>query len=90
MREIKEIRYSSRFEKNFKKLPMNIKQKVLKLEDVFMGDPFNSRLGTHKLHGKQARYYSFSITYSLRIIFEFIDNKTVGFVDIGPHSIYKK
>lgn len=89
MRKIKEIRYSSRFEKNFKKLPIRIQQKVLKLGDVFMNDPFNHRLATHKLHGKQAGYYFFSLTYSLRIIFKFIDDKTVGFVDIGPHAIYK-
>lgn len=68
---------------------MKIKQKVLKLENIFLDDPFDARLNTHKLHGQQAKYYAFSATYSLRIIFEFIDSETVGFVDIGLHSIYK-
>lgn len=89
MERIRKIKYSSRFKKNIKRLPFPVKQKILKLEKIFMNNPFDPHLDTHKLHGKMKNYYSFSLTHSLRIIFEFINNETVGFVDIGPHSIYK-
>lgn len=42
-----------------------------------------------KLTGKFGHYWSFSIDYQLRILFEFIDEKTAGFINMGTHEIYK-
>ncbi|MFN3851276.1 MAG: type II toxin-antitoxin system YafQ family toxin [Spirosomataceae bacterium] len=40
---------------------------------------------THKLSGKLKAFWSFSILYDLRVIFQFIDENTV-FIDIGTHD----
>jgi mRNA-degrading endonuclease YafQ of YafQ-DinJ toxin-antitoxin module len=84
-----EVRTSSEFRRKFKKLSKELKQKAYEREKWFRNNPFDSRLKTHRRHGKYSRFWAFSVTRSYRIMFEFIDEYTVGFVDIGDHSIYK-
>jgi addiction module RelE/StbE family toxin len=86
--KIRTIYYSSQFKKSIKKYRQNREQIKKKMEQ-FLKDPFDKSLKTHKLTGKLSSYWSFSINYHLRILFEFIDSKTVGFIDIGTHEIYK-
>ncbi|MBN1494183.1 type II toxin-antitoxin system mRNA interferase toxin, RelE/StbE family [Candidatus Peregrinibacteria bacterium] len=84
------IYYSSHFAKAFKKLPASIKAKTIYKENIFRNNCFDISLKTHKLHGALNNYWSFSVSESHRILFEFSDKNTVGFIDIGTHSIYKK
>ena len=86
--KIESIYYSSQFKKSVKKYRQNRKQIEKKIEQ-FLKDPFDKSLKPHKLTGKLALYWSFSVNYHLRILFEFIDSETVGFIDIGTHEIYK-
>lgn len=83
------ILYSSKFAKEYKKLPDDIKGIAEKKEAVFRSDPFNPKLKTHKLKGKFRNYYSFSLTYSYRIVFRFLTKNKVLFVDCGNHSVYR-
>jgi len=53
---------------------------------MFMNDPFDSSLRTHKLAGKLKDYWSFSIEYDLRVIFYFEDAETAVLVDLGTHD----
>ena len=57
---------------------------------MFIENPYDPRLKTHKLSGELEGYYSFSINFSLRVLFEFIDERTAGFIDLGTHEVYKK
>jgi len=82
------ITYSSHFAKAFKNLPEEVKEQAILREKIFREDCFDARLKTHKLKGDLKEYWSFSINYSYRILFEFQDDGVVGFVDVGPHSIY--
>ena len=84
-----EIRYSPKFRRQYKKLPQEIKAHAEKREAMFRKDPFNPRLKTHKLHGSQEGFMSFSVDYSYRIIFEFEDADIVIFYEIGTHDIYE-
>lgn len=84
-----EIRYSPKFRKQYKKLPREIKARAEKREAIFRKNTFDPRLKTHKLHGSQEGFMSFSVDYSYRIIFEFTDPKTVIFYEIGTHDIYE-
>jgi len=86
--KIKNIYYSSRFEKVFKALPLAIKRQAIGKENIFRGDCFDKRLKTHKLKGNLEGYWAFSVNYSYRVLFEFSGGDEVGFVDIGTHSIY--
>ena len=89
IRSISKIHYTIKFRQSYKKL--SVKQKLLaeKREGIFRANIFDSRLKTHKLKGKLKNHWSFSITYSDRIIFKFIDDKEVFFYDIGDHDIYQ-
>ena len=85
-----EIIYSSKFAREYKKLPKDVKTLAEEQEIIFRKDPFDSRLKTHKLKGKLGGFLSFSIGYKYRIIFEFAkDRKTVYFHTVGDHDIYQ-
>lgn len=82
------IIYSPKFERSFKKLSIFLVEKVIERTLIFNKDPFDSRLDTHKLHGKLKNQWSFSIDKKYRILFEF-DNSDVIFIDIDDHDLYK-
>lgn len=84
-----EIQVTDRFVKHYRKLPQQIKTKAKLRENIFRRNPFDGRLKTHKLLGKQKEVWSFSITYSYRITFIFLTESQVLFLDIGTHEIYK-
>lgn len=85
-----EIIYSSKFAREYKKLPDNIKDNAEEQETLFRKDPFDPKLKTHTLKGKLRGFLSFSIGYKYRIIFEFANSKTVAyFHSVGNHDIYE-
>lgn len=86
---IKEIKVSPLFEKHYRGLPAIIKEAAQKKEKMFRENPFNSRLRTHKLHGRERNVLAFWIDYTYRIKFIFLSNEEVLFLDIGTHEIYK-
>jgi addiction module RelE/StbE family toxin len=91
--QIKEIVFDASFEKSFKKYKNKLSNKELneikaRLK-LFKQDPFNSRLKTHKLKGNLKNYWSFSINYSDRILFRFLNSEIVFFIEVGDHRIYR-
>ncbi|MBU1159805.1 type II toxin-antitoxin system mRNA interferase toxin, RelE/StbE family [Patescibacteria group bacterium] len=82
------ILYHPRFKKAYKKLSFEIKIKAEEKETLFRKNPFDSRLDTHKLHGKLKNQWSFSIDKKYRILLEF-DKADAVFLDIGDHGLYK-
>ena len=83
------IRLTSKFRKAYKKMPKIVKIKAEEKEKIFLKDPFDPRLDTHKLHGKYKEYSAFTVIGQYRIMFAFSDGKFVDFVNIGTHEIYK-
>ena len=86
---IMKICYSSKFEREYRKLPLSIKKIAEKKEKIFWKNPFDPQLKIHKLKGNLKDFLSLSINQKYRIIFEFIDSDTVWFHSIGDHKIYK-
>ncbi len=84
-----EIIYTSKFRREYKKLPDRIKNIAEQNEKTFRDNPFNPVLDTHKLHGRLKEFWSFSIGYKYRIIFEFTNKDTVYFHSTGNHDIYQ-
>lgn len=82
------IYYSSKFAKEYRKLPQKIKTLAEEKETIFRKDPFDPKLKTHKLSGKLKQYYSFSVDYQYRIIFEFAGKDIIWFHSVGTHGIY--
>lgn len=85
-----EIIYSSKFAREYKKMTTTVKDMAEQQEIIFRKDPFDPQLKTHKLKGRLSEFFSFSIGYKYRIIFEFAkDKNTVYFHSIGNHDIYE-
>ena len=83
------IIYTSKFVREYKKLPKEIKILAEEREKIFRIDPVDSILNTHKLHGRFKDFWSFSINFEYRIIFEFGDDNIIYFHSTGNHSVYK-
>lgn len=77
-----------KFVRQYKKLSPEIKKIAVEKEKIFRKNPFDPRLKTHKLLGSLHGFWSFSITYNYRIIFDFGARETVRFYMIGDHDVY--
>jgi len=87
---VKNIEYSRNFCKDLKKIPQDIKEKLIKTEKIFKENPLHPSLRLHRLHGKLKEFWSISINMDYRIIFRRIDDGTIVFFSIGKHDIYEK
>jgi len=84
-----EIAFSSSFKRAFKKRIQSntsLEAHFWERTAIFQKDPFDPRLRTHKLSGQLKDLWSFSIEYDVRVIFSFVDDRRVSFVDIGTHK----
>lgn len=81
--------YNPRFKKSVKNFSQKDKEKIIEKINLFLVDPYSPGLETHKLSGKLKDFWSFSISYQLRILFRFSKDNIVEFIDIGGHGIYK-
>lgn len=81
--------YHPDFKKAINSYPLKEKTKVIKKIGSFLADPYSPSLKTHKLAGKLNGFWSFSVSYHLRILFRFMGQDVIEFIDIGGHEIYK-
>ncbi len=72
--KIRKIKTSPRFEKRYRKLSQEIKEKAKEKEKIFRENPFSPLLKNHKLHGKEKEVWAFWICYSCRIKFIFLSD----------------
>jgi mRNA-degrading endonuclease YafQ of YafQ-DinJ toxin-antitoxin module len=83
---------SETFWKKFYRLSSDQKESVRRVWAIFKSDPFDARLGTHKINNLSARFrktiYSVVIEADLRAIF-YIENDVICTVDISTHSVYR-
>jgi addiction module RelE/StbE family toxin len=85
-----EVSFSDSFKKAFKKRIKATDTESLFWQklDLFISDPFESKLKTHRLSGKLKDLWSFSLDYNLRVIFYFTKDKPkkAVLIDIGTHD----
>jgi len=59
---------------------------------IFKENPFDLRLGCHKIHRLSARYartiYAVEIEAGLRVVF-YVEGNLLVTVDIGSHTVYR-
>ncbi|MEK7061122.1 MAG: type II toxin-antitoxin system mRNA interferase toxin, RelE/StbE family [Patescibacteria group bacterium] len=85
-----EIELSSNFLRKAKKLSKKEKLLLSQKVDIFRSNPSDPRLKTHPLTGKLKGLLSFSLNYSKRITFLFLEPNKVLFFNIGSHDeVYK-
>lgn len=82
------VSFSPSFRRAFKKIIRkhpDLEKKFYERTALFIANPFDERLRTHKLTGLLKDYWSFRIEYDIRVVFYFLDDKA-EFVDIGTHE----
>ncbi len=84
-----EVLYKPSFLRDFKRLQPEIQEEARERISLFNDVTNHKKLKVHKLKGKLQRYYSFSVTYSHRIVFAYETKNRVVFIAIGDHDIYK-
>jgi mRNA-degrading endonuclease YafQ of YafQ-DinJ toxin-antitoxin module len=86
-----EIGYSPSFVRLYKKLHPDLQVEVKEKINLFKSPDNHDSLRVHKLSGKLKNQYSFSVNYSDRIIFEYLDKgkNSVVLLHVGSHAIYK-
>jgi addiction module RelE/StbE family toxin len=80
--------------KELKQIKQKDKKLVEKIEKqliLFQSNPKHPSLRIHKLTGNKESAWSISITGSIRMIYQLIDDTTAYFSDIGSHDeVYRK
>jgi len=83
------IRVTSFFTRRYRELTAQHQADFEQALQRFIDNPFDPRLRTHKLKGKWAGFWAFSINHSHRVLFKFSGKETVDLINVGDHSIYR-
>ncbi|MBN8571525.1 MAG: type II toxin-antitoxin system mRNA interferase toxin, RelE/StbE family [Ignavibacteria bacterium] len=84
-----EVIFSGQFKKEYKKRIKDDKEKskkFFKRLELFINDPFNPSLQTHKLTGILKNMWAFKVDYDLRVVFYFENDEKAIFINIGTHN----
>ncbi len=80
------IIFSSHFNKDFKKLPKKLQDRVLDRLDIFEINEFAEILFNHKLTGKYENCRSINVTGDYRVIYRKLDDTTYYLKRVGTHA----
>ncbi len=83
-----EILYKPLFVRQYKKFPEDLQNDVKRTIESLKMDPKNNFLKTHKLKGKLKKFWSCSVNYSYRIVFEYEKPDKIVCLMVGNHDIY--
>ncbi|OHA14994.1 MAG: hypothetical protein A3H57_01225 [Candidatus Taylorbacteria bacterium RIFCSPLOWO2_02_FULL_43_11] len=83
-----EIGFKPSFIKQFKQLEKDLRQEVEEKIELLKDKRNHATLKVHKLHGPLPGYWSFSVNYKTKIVFEQSGNEIV-LLAIGNHDVYK-
>ncbi len=83
------VRFKPSFLRELGKLPPALQKESEEKIILFRQDPQHPSLRVHKLKGRLRGYWSFSVNYKYRIIYEHESKHTVALVKIGDHGIYE-
>lgn len=83
-----EVSYTRVFVKRLSKYDGEFNGIILEKIEEFKDPKNHEHLKIHKLHGKFSKFFSFSINYKTRIVFEYVSKKEVALLSIGDHDVY--
>lgn len=84
-----EVYYKPSFFKKCRKLPLDLLDEIDQKIELFKEDPSHPFLKTHKLKGSLDGFWSFSVNYSHRIVFQYLSKTEVVLFAVGTHGLYK-
>ncbi len=78
------------FIRQFRKLEETLQEEIVDKIELFKNPKNHVLLKVHSLKGPLKGYYSFSVNYKFRIIFQFRKGKQEAHLHIiGDHSVYQ-
>jgi len=80
------LQYTSKFKKQYKKLPKNLQQQFDNRLHLFSTDPTHPTLRLHPLVGQYVGYWSMNINGDLRALYLKRGDEIIIFALIGTHS----
>lgn len=83
------IFYKPAFVRQYKKLPVLLQEEVKEKIALFRKTPKHPFLKVHKLKGKLKGFWSFSVNYEYRIVFQYESKTEAVLLVVGNHDIYK-
>ncbi|TSC84521.1 MAG: RelE/StbE family addiction module toxin [Parcubacteria group bacterium Gr01-1014_17] len=84
-----QVAYKATFVRQLDKLELYVQTEVLEKIEQFKDSANHRQLKVHKLHGQLKDFYSFSVNYRLRIIFEYLSKNEVVLLAVGDHEVYR-
>ena len=84
-----EIQYTPAFIRQLNALEIDLQEETYEKIDLFRHRKNHQKLKVHKLTGRLAGRYSFSVNYRYRIVFSYITKDVAVFLAIGDHDVYK-
>lgn len=82
------VGFTPEFFRKLKRLGPQLQESAFNKIELFRDRNNHKRLEVHKLHGKYAGFFGFSIDRKNRIMFEWISDDEARLHTIGDHSIY--
>jgi mRNA-degrading endonuclease RelE of RelBE toxin-antitoxin system len=83
------ILFTEKFVLQFESLPKKIQNLAERKIRLFEQNQKHPSLNVHQLHGPLAKFFSFYIDKSYRVVFEYGSSNTVYFLKIGNHEVYR-
>ncbi|MFA5750917.1 MAG: hypothetical protein WC898_01340 [Candidatus Paceibacterota bacterium] len=83
------ISFKPTFVKQVNKLEKALTDEILERIELLKKEENHRVLKVHKLHGKLSGYFSFSVNYNTRIVFEYLTKKEIVLLFVGGDDIYK-
>lgn len=80
------VNFHRRFDKSYRRCSGKIRAQFKKRLKLFLGDPYNSTLENHALHGEWRDFRSITITGNYRALYHHINDETVEFFIIDTHG----
>lgn len=83
--------YSPTFVRQFQSLPAALQEEVVEKIAFFRNPAHHHRLRVHKLKGRLAGRFSFSVNYRTRIVFCYLrnqDQRSAVLLATGDHRVY--
>lgn len=83
------VAYKATFLRQFDNLDAPLQEEILEKIEKFKNPANHQQLKAHKLHGRLKDFYSFSVNYRFRIVFEYLSSNETVLLAIGNHEVYR-
>lgn len=84
-----EVAFSPKFVRRYKTLDKDLCDEIYEKINLLKDQSNHSQLKVHKLKGKLSNYYSFSVNYKIRIVFQYLSKDEIVLLTVGDHDIYR-